>query len=202
MGKPLTLPHGGQILTTKRGIRDFCRGNVEMIACNALVFCIAAGPDHPDYVDVLYAASSRLYMLDLLVYQSKDGIVKPGPKWYWKQLFQGFLETPEEAAERAERLGFSEENKALLFRQVEHITALWCGMLSKYGEIAFTYEFAYGADYVIRRKGKLPLRNFPRARGCSSPPITRTSITGRESGLISTPIFILTIFRRQKRHGT
>ena len=75
MGKPSTLPHGGQILTTKRGIQDFCRGNVEMIACNALVFCIAAGPDHPDYVDVLYAASSRLYMLDLMVYQSKDGIV-------------------------------------------------------------------------------------------------------------------------------
>ena len=111
MGKPLTLPHGGQILTTKRGIRDFCRGNVEMIACNALVFCIAAGPGHPDYVDVLYAASSRLYMLDLLVYQSKDGIVKPDARWYWKQLFQGFLETPEEAAERAERLGFLRKTK-------------------------------------------------------------------------------------------
>lgn len=152
MGKPLTLPHGGQILTTKRGIRDFCRGNVEMIACNALVFCIAAGPGHPDYVDVLYAASSRLYMLDLLVYQSKDGIVKPDARWYWKQLFQGFLETPEEAAERAER-----------------ITALWCGMLSKYGEITFTYEFAYGADYVIRRKGKLPPPEFPESQGLLFP---------------------------------
>ena len=169
MGKPLTLPHGGQILTTKRGIRDFCRGNVEMIACNALVFCIAAGPGHPDYVDVLYAASSRLYMLDLLVYQSKDGIVKPDARWYCKQLFQGFLETPEEAAERAERLGFSEENKALLFRQVKRITALWCGMLSKYGEITFAYEFAYGADYVIRRNGKLPPPEFPESQGLLFP---------------------------------
>ena len=96
-----------------------------MIACNALVFCIAAGPGHPDYVDVLYAASSRLYMLDLLVYQSKDGIVKPDARWYWKQLFKGFLETPEEAAERAERLGFQVGDKEGLFRQVERITALW-----------------------------------------------------------------------------
>lgn len=88
--KETRLPHGGQILTTKRGIRDFCRNNVESLACDALVFCIAAGPDHPDYADVLYAVSSRLYTLDLLVYQSKDGIIKPDPKWYWKQLFESF----------------------------------------------------------------------------------------------------------------
>ena len=43
--KETRLPHGGQILTTKRGIRDFCRNNVESLACDALVFCIAAGPD-------------------------------------------------------------------------------------------------------------------------------------------------------------
>lgn len=160
------LPHGGQILTTKRGIQDFGRRNVEILACDSVVFCIAAGPDHPDYVDVLYAVSSRLYMLDLLVYQSKDGIVKPGPKWYRKQLFQGFLETPEEAAILAERLGFPGEDPDLLFRQVERIAALWCHMLSKYGEITFTYEFAYAADYVICRKGNLPMpefSNFPAA---------------------------------------
>ena len=52
---------------------------------------------------------------------------------------------------------------------MEHITALWCGMLSKYGEITFTYEFAYGADYVIRRKGKLPPPEFPESQGLLFP---------------------------------
>lgn len=36
--KETRLPHGGQILTTKRGIRDFCRNNVESLACDALGF--------------------------------------------------------------------------------------------------------------------------------------------------------------------
>ena len=35
--KETRLPHGGQILTTKRGIRDFCRNNVESLACDIMV---------------------------------------------------------------------------------------------------------------------------------------------------------------------
>ena len=76
---------------------------------------------------------------------------------------------PEQPGDGAERLGFQVGDKEGLFRQVERITALWCGMLSKYGEITFTYEFAYGADYVIRRKGKLPPPEFPESQGLLFP---------------------------------
>ena len=87
----------------------------------------------------------------------------------WKSLRLMLEGMQEEAAERAERLGFQVGDKEGLFRQVERITALWCGMLSKYGEITFTYEFAYGADYVIRRNGKLPPPEFPQSQGLLFP---------------------------------
>ena len=161
MSKKAKLPHGGQILTTKSTIRSHL-GEIDCSVDRGLLYCIANGPNDPEYKTVLYATCSKLYFLSKLVYQSKHGIVKLPIKTYQRELFVGSLETVEEVAAMLGHLHIDKGRAAYVYKCLQPMERLLCGMIGCLYEQPFVSELAYAVDYVIRRDGEVEMPAFNR----------------------------------------
>ena len=93
-----------------------------------------------------------------LVYFSKDGYYcKPPVKTYYEEIFESFVETPEEVFERTKRYGVCDLEKAEhIYKLVWQVADLVCPMMACNCDQAFVSEYAYSIEYVIKHGGNLP----------------------------------------------
>lgn len=158
-------PHHGQILTTKHNIHEVIFSyNYEI--CSNMLFCIAEGPEHPDYLAALITAAMRLAQIDLFVYKGKHNRWKLSPRSYMQMMFEGSAETREECREILQRrlgyeigTGIAEYCHNCLWKIIKIVVP----MLAVSWEVIYPSEWAYAIDYVIRKKGELPDPIFERS---------------------------------------
>lgn len=156
MKQLLSLPHYGQIPTLMKAIKlEMWDKDLQII--NSLIRCLLCPLDSAAYKNNLIIASSLLERISCLVYRGKDGKYrKPSPKMYVKEVFERFAETVEEVSVRAVENGNRENDSVHLHKVLWKIAELICPMMACITEQAFTSEYAYAIDYVIRHDGDLP----------------------------------------------
>ena len=164
-----SLPHSGQILTTKGTIIDHIWDISSAVSENT-VLLIAMDKDTPDYHLRLYSVCAKLYYLSKLVYRGKNGIVKLSAERYKKELFEGWTETAEEVTSILERYNsklnchtaITDQLVDYTYRCLQLVEALWCTFIACSAEQAYIPEYAYAFEYVINHKGNLPMPEYPR----------------------------------------
>lgn len=152
------------ILTTKSCLKGFMEDH-----CHELSFMtvklITEGREDPEYMMRLCLVCSQLMFVSRLFYRGKNGPCKLPEKEYEVDLFEGFTETKEEVRTIIERQKKNdlppeeglEELSEYTFDCLLKIRKLWCRMISRDTERPFLSELAYAADYVLKRKGQVPM---------------------------------------------
>lgn len=156
MKQLLSLPHNGQIPTLMKAIKlEIWDKDLQIIY--SLIRCLLSPLDSAAYKNNLIIAASLLERISCLVYRGKDGTYrKPSPKKYAKEIFERYAETVEEVSEKADRNGNKEKDAAHMHEILWKIADLVCPMMACITEQAFTSQYAYAIDYVIRHDGDLP----------------------------------------------
>ena len=156
MKKHLALPHNGQIPTLKKTIKlEMWDKDLQII--NSLIRCQLCPLDSAEYKNNLIIAASLLERISCLVYRRKDGTYrKPSQEKYAKEIFERYTETVDEVSEWATKNGSEEKDAAHMHKVLWKIADLVCPMMACITEQAFTSEYAYAIDYVIRHDGDLP----------------------------------------------
>ena len=93
-----------------------------------------------------------------LIYFNRDGDCrKPPVEKYYKEIFEGHAETPDEVFDKIKRYGECDFKKAeYVYKLVWQIADLVCPMMACLCEQAFVSEYAYAIEYVIKHNGDLP----------------------------------------------
>ncbi len=149
-------PHHGQIITTRKGIRNEL-GNQDIRVTTQMLIYIGLGPDHPDYTTHLVAVSMRLWFIEKLVYMGKSGNWKPTADYYMKELFEGFGETAEECKNHLNDANIPVNNDTAdrIHACLWKIAKLVSPMVACQKEMLSPSEIAYSIDYVIRNNDTL-----------------------------------------------
>ena len=116
--------HYGQIPTKLKTIKTeiFDQGHK---AIYALLKCLVSEPNSFQQKNQIIVAASLFERISCLVYFGKEGYYqKPSVDKYYKDIFEGFAETPEEVYDRIKRFGVTEEKANHIFKLVWQSTAL------------------------------------------------------------------------------
>lgn len=145
------------IPTTKRGIKSCCSFTPH-IELN-LQQIIYDGPKHPDYRVRLAVFAWQMYFLYQMTYLGKDGnYKKPTSKWYAREIFLNWAESPEEM-----RSFFSSPEECERgFRIYKAICDCLCPMIAHYktSERFWPEHVAFLVDYIISHDGNVPPPKF------------------------------------------
>lgn len=147
--------HPRQIPTKMKTIRSYLfRQGIRAI--RSLLKCLVSEPNSFQQKNHIIITAALFERISCLVYFGKDGYQKPSVEKYYKDIFEGFAETPEEVFYRVERFGVTEEKANHVFKLVWQVADLVCPMMSCVVEQAVVSEYAYAIEYVIRHNGDLP----------------------------------------------
>lgn len=157
MRKKREVMHTGQIPTKLSIIKTelFEKGAK---AINSLLASLISEPGSFEQKNHIIVTAALLEQISRLVYFGKDGYYCKLPaKTYYKEIFEGYAETPEEVFERIKRYGVSDIEKAkYIYKLVWQVADLVCPMMARSCEQAFVSEYAYAIEYVIKHDGNLP----------------------------------------------
>ena len=148
--------HCGQIPTKLNTIKTeiFNQGHK---AIYALLKCLVSEPNSYLQKNHIIVAASLFERISCLVYYGKEGhYQKPSVENYFKEIFEGFAETPEEVYDRIKRCGVTREKADHIYKLVWQVADLVCPMMACEVEQAFISEYAYAIEYVIQHNGDLP----------------------------------------------
>ena len=151
------LPHYGQLIVPKWQVKSELL-DVGGKFSEDLLYCIANGPDDSDYKMRLLSASSRIYYLSRLIYKSKGKYKKLPEKCYATDLFDGYMESEDEIADRLYLVCKNTDtvDSSFVFKCVEALKPLAVRWVSCLYEQLYIHEFAFLIDYVIKRNGEVP----------------------------------------------
>ena len=120
----------------------------------------------PDYIDGGYGMNDPGED-DIGVLKDRKGFSKL-PDRYYENIFIGYLEYPSEAEghlreyneNHADRIEITEELLEYIIRCKTIIAAICCHFMEAIDEQFFISEYAYAFDYVLSKKGDLPMPEY------------------------------------------
>lgn len=148
--------HYGQIPTKLKTIKTeiFDQG---IKAIYSLFNCFVSEPNSFQQKNHIIVAAALFERISRLVYFGKDGYYqKPSVDKYYKEIFEGFAETPEEVYDRIKGNDVTREKADHIYKLVWQVADLVCPMMACEVEQAFVSEYAYAIEYVIQHNGDLP----------------------------------------------
>ena len=148
-------------IPTKKSVISHELWSMANAAIDSLLKCLASPDNSFKQKNYLIAAASMLERISCLVYRSKDGEYRKLPiKSYYKEIFEGRAETPEEVDDIIARYGVHSKDAVKIHKLVWQIADLVCPMIACISEQAFVSEYAYAIEYVIQHDGNLPKPNI------------------------------------------
>lgn len=149
--------HPLHIVTNKKTIMNQVKDFAYDIDCGLIHCIINHAGDNCEYERMVYSVCWRLHMIARLVYKAKKGICKLTEDEYRKELFETFVETPDEIAIIIRRLG-GDVSKDLFEHAYKCLNAIASNILKSIAnvcEIVKIHELANMIDYVIRRNSNI-----------------------------------------------
>ena len=155
MGKIITsIPHCGQIITSKEMIEELAHSLCHHVPINTL-WLLVNGIEGEEAKLRLYSICSELHMLSRLIYKSDDGFHKLEVEEYIKRIFEPLTETRDEVL----RLIFDRVTKDINKKMIDDsynclkiLELLWGQALACVSELVFIHELAYDLEYVLCHK--------------------------------------------------
>ncbi len=153
--------HPGQIPTTLKYIRREIWFKSHRIK-ESLTACMMCDIGSDEYKNHLVMTAMLFEHISCLVYKGRDGkYIKPSEDFYKKEIFEPYLETPDEVQDAIERLtrktagSIAPDLADKVHRMIWQVADIVCPMMACMGDQAFISEYAYAIDYVIRHDGDL-----------------------------------------------
>lgn len=149
--------HPLHIVTNKKTIMNQVKDFAYDIDCG-LIYCIInhAG-DNCEYERMVYSVCWKLHMIARLVYKTKNEIGKLTEDEYRRELFETFVEMPDEVAIIIKSLGgdVSKDLSEYVYKSLNAIASNILKLIANVGEIVKIHELANMIDYVIRRNSNI-----------------------------------------------
>lgn len=146
-------------IPTKKYIIERELSTIGSDAATALLDCLLSEPNGNEQKNNIIAVAFLLEFVSRLIYRDKNGVYRKLPvEKYYKNIFEGYAEDPDEFFSRAEESGYkiTHEKAEHIHKLVWQIADIVCPMIVCTDEQAFVSEYAYAIEYVIRHDGNLP----------------------------------------------
>ena len=149
--------HQLHIITNKKIIKNQVKDFAYDIDCGLIYCIINHTKDNCEYERILYSVCWKLHMIARLVYKTKNGIGKLTEDEYRRELFETFVEMPDEVAIIIKSLGgdVSKDLSEYVYKSLNAIASNILKSITEVCEIVKIHELANMIDYVIRRNSNI-----------------------------------------------